>query len=274
VKRARRVLPIVLPFLAALVLAAIWIGCGDDITNGPGPVDVPLDPKIRSSDGAIMVLIDEGVFTMGDPDAPARADNRPAHAVALSAFYIDEAEVTNSQYAAFLTATKRAAPKFWNDDRYNGPNQPVVGVTWSDASAYARWAGKTLPTEAQWEKAARGGIAGARYPWGNAAPSGTNAIFGATRATPADVKSTTPNALGIFDMGGNVWEWCADYYDATYYNISPDQDPRGPLAGATRVQRGGSYASDASALEVSQRSHQDPAEANAVTGFRCAKSAF
>ena len=249
-------------------------GCGDDIPMTKPPVDVPLDPTIRTSDGATMVLVADGDFVMGDANAPASADNRPAHTITVSDFYMDENEVTNALYSAFVTATRHTVPKYWLLTVYNEPQQPVVGVTWSDANAYARWAGKRLPTEAEWEKAARAGLDNATYPWGNGSPTTERAVYGGSRSSPAVVKSTLPNALGLYDMAGNVWEWCGDYYDATYYNISPGVDPRGPLTGTTRVVRGGSYSSDAASLGVSLRSYLSPDDANPVTGFRCAKDPF
>jgi len=221
-----------------------------------------------------MVLIPAGEFVMGDANAPASADNRPAHPVTLSDFYIDETEVTNEMYAAFMAATRRTPPRYWQSAGYDHPLQPVVGVTWADANAYARWAGKRLPTEAEWEKAARAGLVGATYPWGNDPPTAERAIFGGSRSTPAPVRSTLPNAFGLYDMAGNVWEWCHDYYDATYYNISPTLDPRGPLTGTARVVRGGSYSSEGALLGVAVRSYLLPDEANAVTGFRCVKEPF
>jgi iron(II)-dependent oxidoreductase len=266
-------LPTVALALAGLS-AVIAVGCGEDVMDGGPRLDVPLEPVVQTADGATMHLIRAGEFAMGDPSASPLADNRPSHSVTLADYYMGETEVTNAQYAAFIAQTGRRPPRFWEQAEFSGERRPVVGVTWDDANSYARWAGKRLPTEAEWEKAARGGLTDARYPWGANAPDAARAVFGGATASPALVKSTAPNGFGLYDMAGNVWEWCADFYDPGYYAVSPASDPRGPLFGTTRVVRGGSYLSDALGLEVSRRSDLAPSDANAVTGFRCAKSAY
>jgi formylglycine-generating enzyme required for sulfatase activity len=158
-----------------------------------------------------MTLIPGEYFSMGSNDGSGA--ERPPHRVWLDTFYIDKYEVTNHKYAEFLKATGHPRPAFWENDRYNSPDQPVVGVSWDDAVAYCKWAGKRLPTEAEWEKAARGGADGRKFPWGDEEPKG-KAAFGQDMNTgrPAPVGKYQPNGYGLYDMAGNVWEWCVDCF--------------------------------------------------------------
>ncbi|MBI3129464.1 MAG: SUMF1/EgtB/PvdO family nonheme iron enzyme [Candidatus Tectomicrobia bacterium] len=184
----------------------------------------------RGRDGAAMVLVPAGVFLMGS-DA-GNQDERPQREVRLPAFWIDKYCVTNEQYRRFLEEMEGAVkppPSFSRDD-YVGPRQPVVSVSWEDASAYARWAGKRLPTEAEWEKAARGAD-GRAYPWGDALPTHEIAHYaGAELQCPLDVDAHAGAAspFGCVQMAGNVFEWTADWFDAFYYRYAPASDPKGP----------------------------------------------
>jgi iron(II)-dependent oxidoreductase len=219
-------------------------------------------------DGAPMVLIPAGKFQMGSNDGADR--EKPTHTVYLDAFYMDKYEVTNAQYRKFMEATGHSAPKHWDDANYNAPEQPVVGVCWHDAMAYAKWAGKRLPTEAEWEKAARGltGKAGkltrddANY----------DGIGGRDRwEYTAPVGSFAPNSFGLCDMAGNVLEWCADWFDDNYYSASPGQNPKGPGSGKHRVLRGGSWLSTINYLRSTNRFHFNPMAPFNSFGFRCAE---
>ncbi len=245
-------------------------------------VNKVLPDEIISTDGATMILIPEGEFLMGSDDGCE--DEKPVHEVYLDAFYIDKCEVTNAQYKKFMDATGYKAPALWDDSRFNASNQPVVGVSWYDAKAYAEWAGKRLPTEAEWEKSARGGLIGCKYPNGNSISNndanirgiGGNDIWLYT----SPVGQFAPNGYGLYDMAGNVREWCSDWVDwdinrqglTHYYAKSPVRNPTGPSSGVFRAYRGGSFENgpaDNIGLRVAQRDGDDPNGCWASVGFRC-----
>ena len=176
------------------------------------------------------VLIPATSFLMGSDDG---ADNeRPVHRVSLDAFQLAVHQVTNAEYDLFLEATGHPLPPHRNPS----PEQPVVAVSWFDAVACCEWLGGRLPTEAEWECAARGGAEGMLYPWGNDAGDDDRWPDG-----PAPVGGGAPNGYGLYDMCQNVHEWCSDWYAADYYALSPEHDPRGPDTGTRRVSRGGSW---------------------------------
>ena len=172
-----------------------------------------------------MVLIPAGSFKMGSNDGEDHA--KPVHTVSIDAFYMDEYEVTNAQYREFVQAIGHSEPRYWDDSKFNQPNQPVVGVSWNDADAYARWVDKRLPTEAEWEYAARGGLSGRKYPWEDTI-SLSQACYDSDK--PKSVGSYSANGYGLYDMVGNVWEWCADWYDSDYYNNLPTRTHQGRAA--------------------------------------------
>lgn len=209
---------------------------------------------IIGKDGVQMALIPAGEFLMGTPIPEGQGgefDEYPQHSVYLDAFYIDKYEVTNAQYQKFMETTGHAAPAYWNDDKFNKPNQPVVGVSWFDAEAYCKWANKRLPTEAEWEKAARG-TDGRKYPWGHEAPNaegmwranhnpGDKTADGFEYTAPVGSFPAGASSYGVMDMAGNVWEWVADWYRGNYYKDSPKNNPKGPNSGLVRGLRGGSW---------------------------------
>ena len=231
----------------------------------------------KGKDGSLMVLLPEGEFEMGSNEGPD--DEKPVHKVFLKAFYIDTCEVTNAQYKKFVDETKYKPLKHWNEPGMNLPNQPAVNVMWHDAVEYCKWAGKRLPTEAEWEKAARGGVIGKRYPWGDHIFHDNANYYGGSGkdfwTMTANVCSFDPNRYGLYDMAGNAQEWCADWYDAKYYAVSPKDNPTGPTSGKEVVVRGGSWGEEStidreSGLRVAKRRSLDSYDGNPYTGFRCA----
>jgi len=220
-------------------------------------------------DKSPMVLIPAGEFQMGSDNG--ESDEQPIHKVYVDEFYMDIYEVTNALYKKFMDATGREAPLYWNDPKCNAPDQPVVGVAWQDARDYCKWAGKRLPTEAEWEKAARGGLVGKDYPWGDdegsEAPSG-NENPGLSGAY--SVGSFPPNNYHLHDMERNAWEWCVDWYGEEYYSVSPDRNPKGPESGEKRILRGGSwFAGVFTPLRIAYRYSYDPLQTSNLIGFRC-----
>jgi len=222
-----------------------------------------------------MVLIPAGEFVMGKNTA-GKTDWQPEHKVYLDAFYMDIHEVTNRQYFDFCTKTKNALPEFWGESRFKCsleyPDHPVVGVSSVDAAKYAAWCGKRLPTEAEWEYSARGGLENNNFPWGNQIDS-TMVNYGKKYKTTLKVGSFKPNGYGLYDMGGNVWEWTSDNYDGDYYRDSPDRSPTGPQSGRFRVIRGGSWHSGAMCVQTYYRNGLSPSWVDFAVGFRCVKDA-
>jgi len=283
-----------------LVLMVVFVGCGEDepeISSVEDLKDTDAKNIIWEKDGKEMVLIPAGSFEMGDSKNDPEdwmGSSRPVHTVQLEAFYMDVHEVTVGQFRAFLADSDYSWSGSWDEvDQYStSDNQPMVLVAWNDAKAYCEWAGKRLPTEAEWEYAARGGLNGKRYPWGDEETDGSqcnfadkNASFdwanvdvddGYARCSP--VGSYSPNGYGLYDMVGNVYEWCSDWYDAYYYSRSPLLNPQGPgsTAGSKRVLRGGSCRSATIYLRVANRYYLDPIQNVARVeypfidyGFRC-----
>lgn len=219
------------------------------------------------------VLIPAGEFTMGSESG--NSDEQPVHTVYLEAYSIDVYEVTNSIYASCVNGGICSAPHdpvYFYDPTYN--NHPVVNVDWSQAQQFCTWRGGNLPTEAQWEKAARGGLEGALYPWGDEPPACQKGVpngaqFGKCGAT-VEIGNFSPNGYGLFDAAGNVWEWVLDWYSETFYEISPKLNPSGPDSGQTRVLRGGSWYFLEYDLRVANRLRRDPGMGYNLAGFRCA----
>jgi formylglycine-generating enzyme required for sulfatase activity len=228
-----------------------------------------------------MAQIPAGEFTMGrtqlTPDDKTGMrpivllDDRPPHKLKMSAFEMDKTEVTHGAYAKFLEATGRREPYHWS--KRPAGDVPIYNVDWSDADAYCRWVGKRLPTEAEWERAARGGIEGASYPWGDAKPTDKLAHFNVqTGAGPA--ARYPPNAFGLYDMAGSVSEWTADWFDRDYYATSPASDPPGPPMGKYgeyKVVRGGAWSDSASRITVFFRNWVRPNQKTPNLGFRCVR---
>jgi formylglycine-generating enzyme required for sulfatase activity len=220
------------------------------------------------------VLVAAGRFRMGD--ASGRGDEQPEHEVYVSAFRIALLPVTNEEYGRFVAETGHEPSRFHDDPSFNAPLQPVVGVSWFDAAAYCAWLSERraarwrLPTEAERERAARGGVEGARYPWGDdAGPDGGRFAQDA----PNVVGQSQTNGYGLFDMGYNVHEWCSDWYGEDYYARSPKRDPKGPPSGKRRASRGGAWRHQIKISRCAARSSLDPSFRYNDYGFRVVREA-
>lgn len=231
----------------------------------------------RSSPSLRRRLVPAGHFLMG---SRGRAENEaPAHWVFVSAFEMAETPVTRRDFAIYLQATGSVPPPFWNDPAFSRPRQPVVGVSWPEAVAYCDWlAAETglslrLPTEAEREKAARGGSIGLDFPWGNDPAGGGHLTLRGPLPGPEDVATTPPNAYGLFNLADNVHEWCLDFFEATYYHHSPRENPRGPESGKRRVSRGGSWRHQLVVTRSAARSSIPPELHYADYGFRWVREA-
>ncbi len=266
-------------------------------------------PEARSE----MVQIPAGSFVMGSNDG--YENEKPTHRVYVNAFYLDKYEVTVAQFKMFVDARgyktdaeKAGSSSIWNGKEWKDVagihwlhdaegkligrermNLPVIHVSWNDAVAYAKWAGKRLPTEAEWEYAARGGAKNYNYGWGNSAPSGKKGANIADESSsqklnssktwkdfndgyvyPSPVGSFAPSEFGLYDMTGNVWEWCSDWYDRNYYASSPKTNPIGPASGQTRVLRGGAWGSEPTDVRCARRAAYEASKRTNLFGFRCA----
>ena len=286
------------------------------ITTNGGTIRIPTSYRVMSnantgsglgrSSPAGMVLIPAGEFDMG---SNASRYEQPVHKVYVDVFYMDATEVTNHQFKEFLLENPQWQKGrvnaqfaqadylyFWNENNYpnSEANHPVTYVSWYAAMAYSEWAGKRLPTEAEWEKAARGGLVGKTYPWGNAAPeddilphANYDFLGDSTGKTTFPVGSFPPNGYGLYDMAGNVWEWCLDEYAFDFYSTFLCSVVRNPLSGAPsiewalknhtnnklpRVLRGGSWENKAWSMRCATRYSTWPTRARGYIGFRCARS--
>jgi formylglycine-generating enzyme required for sulfatase activity len=240
------------------------------------------DPSSKAPAG--MALVPAGDFSMGRHRATADdekgmrplalRDDRPVHTVHVDAFYVDIDEVSHADYSRFVEATGHKPPYHWLDGKMPADKSdlPVYNVDWDDASAYCAWAGKRLPTEAEWEKAARGGLEGLDYPWGDDKPADALALFN-TAEGPGPVGKRKPNAYGLRDMAGGVAEWCGDWFERTYYESSPARNPKGPETGMYKVIRGGSWSSGPRRITVFFRNWVRPNQKTPNLGFRCAQAA-
>lgn len=222
-----------------------------------------------------MVLIQGGSFIMGS-NANPHSISYPAHPVTVGSYYMDIKEVTNRQYHDFCMTTGHKLPEFWGMDIYKSgldyPDYPVVGVSQFDASQYADWAGKRLPTEAEWEYAARGGQQDISYPTSEKIDH-KMARYNDPEAEKGPVRtgSFAPNDYGLYDMSGNAWEWVSDWFDPVYYKESPGENPDGPSHGTFKVFRGGGWHSGASCVTVHRRNALPQHWVDIAGGFRCAK---
>ncbi|MYE87662.1 formylglycine-generating enzyme family protein [Candidatus Poribacteria bacterium] len=270
-------------FLSIGLILAVLAACDQSSVSSVPPED--------------MILIPAGEFIMGTDSEEANADQKPAHQVYLDAFYIDKYEVTNAQYEEFILAGGYKKREFWTEEGWGSiqkfqfdagewhkievpmqygensvstePDHPVIGVSWYEANAYATWVGKRLPTEAEWEKAARG-IDGRTYPWGNEMDfSRLNYFSHHEKILGVGSFLSGASPYGVLDMAGSVWEWCADWYGESRYSHSPQKNPTGPNKGQYRVLRGGGWDSIRLQLRCPYRYYEPAGRRTYNIGFRC-----
>jgi formylglycine-generating enzyme required for sulfatase activity len=291
----------------------IGFRCARSSAPPPTETPAPVPGEFVDAKGIKMQLVSEGKFTMGSENGDS--NEKPVHLIYLDAFWMDQTEVTNAMFGQFIAAAnwqteadKKSKSYVFNPSISNweevigadwqhptGPNSslaglfehPVTQVSWNDAQAYCAWRGARLPTEAEWEKAARG-TDKRTYPWGNQNPAGTLLNFAdlnlnidwANKNENDGYQFTAPvghypagaSPYGIYDLAGNVWEWTADWYDGKYYQNSPERNPPGPVSGALRVLRGGAWGSNISAVHSALRLRYDPTFGSNSVGFRCVLS--
>jgi len=269
---------------AAVSLLGAWI-----VASAPAGA-----PTVVNDGHGELVFVPAGAFKMGDNFGDGDPRERPVHIVELDAFYIGKYEMTNGEWKTFRDDPGYDDAKFWPGGRVaakdqipywtqannhggatpGSDNYPVLGVNWDSAVAYCNWlsakTGKTyrLPTEAEWEKAARGGLDGCDYPWGDSIDASLANYD--TRDT-CRVRSFAANGYGLHEIVGNVWEWCADWYAADAYASSPRRSPRGPAGGSDKVLRGGSIDGSARTLRISYRHWTAPQRRSSDIGFRCVR---
>lgn len=281
--------------LLATLVSSVWFAA-----CGPSPTKI-------GDDGSAMILIPAGQFQMGGvpedvkdfPDGQLLTFHaeRPVHSVTLSAYYIDKYEVTSARYRTFLEAVADGGtewdhpdqpadrghqPRYVTDD-LNGDDQPAVGLNWYDAYAYCKWAGKRLPTEAEWEFAARGSDGVLKYPWGEGDPNAEGIWWanyhplvgrgadGHRWSAPVGSYPDGVSPFGLMDMSGNAEEWVQDWYSVNYYRLTEGaEDPQGPLDGNKKVIKGGSYEAPVHQIRIAMRHYGRPHDKGPRIGFRCA----
>jgi len=234
-----------------------------------------------------MVLIQQGSFQMGskksmlelkphdlfNSDRHTLGPENPAHEVYIDSFFIDKYEVSNDAYTKFIKETGAKKPKGLNNPNFNNPQQPVVGINWKEAFKFCNWQGKRLPTEAEWEKAARGKRP-VKYPWGNLPPDSSSLNYNEeiNKTSPVGSYEKGKSDYGVYDLSGNVSEWVNDWHFPEYYLFSPKNNPQGPEKGQYKVIRGGSWRNNAEDVSLVYRNATTPRNRSLAIGFRCVKS--
>jgi sulfatase modifying factor 1 len=223
----------------------------------------------------VMVRVPGGWFWMGCEIG--RDDEKPLHRVWVDAFELAAYQVTNEEYACFLAAMSFPQPLCWNDPNFNHPKMPVVAISWHEAFSYCEWLKYVtskpyrLPSEAEWERAARGDVEGCLYPWGDTPPELVPDYARRWKSGPEPVGLYPPNTFGLYNLGDNVHEWCFDWYDAGYYGYSPERNPQGPTNASRRASRGGSWRHHIKVTRTAARSSIPPEFKYADYGFRVAR---
>ena len=287
----RRLSPVICSVICTVCSLLALISCNERV-DSPIVGTLPIETLTTDKDSATMVYVPAGEFLMGTSDADieqykvlfplrkiSRFDNeRPQRTVFVDAFYIDRTEVTNRQYKWFLAETGYEPKHYLDYLPYNAPDLPATVLEWEDAVAYTEWAGKRLPTEAEWEKAARG-TDGRFWPWGNqwdatklSGNDGTGLKDGYKETAPVAQFPQGASPYGALDMAGNLWEWVSDWYEADYYRNNPSNvNPRGPETGDGHVLKGGGWAENLDFTRCASRLGGNPG--SLLRGFRCAMDA-
>lgn len=234
------------------------------------PSRVAIQPKL--------IEIPAGSFLMGSDSG--QDCERPIHRVSIDSFLLAATQTTNAEYEKFLRATRTPPPPFWLDRNFNHPEQPVAGPSWHEANGYCEWLSQQtgrrfrLPTEAEWEYAARGGLEQKQFPWGDDSPQSLPNYATRWQSSPDPVARYVPNNFGLYDIGDNIHEWCSDWYDPNYYAVSPDRNPQGPehspMRPVRKSSRGGSWRHHIKVARCSARSSIPPEFQYADYGFRIA----
>jgi formylglycine-generating enzyme required for sulfatase activity len=226
----------------------------------------------------VMVHVPGGSFWMGCETG--RDDEKPLHRVWVDAFELAACQVTNEEYACFLAAMSYPLPLCWKDRNFDQPKMPVVAISWHEAMSYCEWLNREtskpyrLPSEAEWERAARGDAESSLYPWGDTSPELVPDYARRWKSGPEPVGLYPPTAHGLYNLGDNVHEWCFDWYDASYYGYSPDRNPKGPTSGSRKASRGGSWRHQIKISRTAARSSIPPEFKYADYGFRVARSSI
>jgi formylglycine-generating enzyme len=253
-------------------------------THGVGRAALQALPAIPAKEALVepvCVLVPAGSFLMGNETG--QDEEKPVHRVWVDAFEMAVVQVQNRDFAPFLQATGHPPPPHWNDPDFNHPEQPVVAVSWFEATKYCGWlSGVTgrcyrLPTEAEWERATRGGREGCLYPWGEELPQSWPEYrqrWGGEVKGPLLVGRGSPNPYGLFDVSENVHEWCADWFSRDFYSRSPERNPEGPATGERRASRGGSWRHHVKVSRCAARSSIPPTFQYADYGFRLVRGLF
>lgn len=232
-------------------------------------------PKIRDIETRLepeLIPVPGGWFLMGSDFG--QEVERPVHRVWVDAFAMAATQVTVREYKRFLNEMRATPPPFLADPNFANPEQPVVGVSWFEAQAYCEWLSRRserryrLPTEAEWERAARGGFEQAQYPWGDEPPQSRLDYAKRWQHGPEPVRTSIPNAYGLYEMCENVHEWCSDWFAPDYYKASPERNPQGPATGQRRASRGGSWRHHIKISRCATRSSIPPEFQYADYGFR------